>query len=198
MILDLISDFVHDVNDCIECIGFINELLALIKILNIGLIVTLHSNPGTLITKPRGHLGSEICRRAESVLFIKKDSKTGMRTITSSFEFGKNRNASDNIESHFNWNDTEMMFTSCEFNPANNKPQTVLKLEKLAKRIFDKNVSMPYTELWTLIKEELEISERTAKRKISDMENECIIYKKDNRYYIMLSDTNESENEQPF
>jgi hypothetical protein len=113
VIIDGLGDLVESVNDEEICNACINLLLSHAKRFNIGLLATIHHNPQPGNEKARGHLGSEAMRRAESVLIIKRDTENGVRTITTDFQHGKNRNASDRLESCFTWNEEAQMFLSC-------------------------------------------------------------------------------------
>jgi archaellum biogenesis ATPase FlaH len=114
LVVDGLADFVLDTNDLKECNPFLNELLALCKKHETAILTTIHSNPQKEAEKARGHLGSELMRRAESVMMIKHDRPTGIRSLTMNFTHGKNRNDSDNLECHFAWNDDADMFTTSE------------------------------------------------------------------------------------
>lgn len=70
VVIDGIADFIHSVNDEIEC----NELVDNFEKLSIKykapILCILHLNPGT--NKERGHLGSQLQRKSESVLVVTK------------------------------------------------------------------------------------------------------------------------------
>jgi hypothetical protein len=102
-----------DVNEAAEVNAWTFSILAQAKEKDFCIFGTLHPNPSDKIDrKARGHLGSELMRRAESVLSLTRD-ESGQRTVTMNFTHGKNRNAADNLESYFSWNDMEEMFISC-------------------------------------------------------------------------------------
>lgn len=114
VILDGLGDFVLDPNDPLECNAWIFEIMALSKQNEFGILATIHPNPGdTVNRKARGHLGSEAMRRAESVLLLSRDTVTNQRTLTMDFANGKNRNAGDNLETYFSWDEMTQMFLSC-------------------------------------------------------------------------------------
>jgi hypothetical protein len=109
LILDGAGDLVTDVNDlgqAIECRIWMRELT--VKY-DLSIFTTLHPNPGQV--KPRGHIGSEIVRECEGVMIIQ--NQDGVRTITTDFEHGKNRNNAP-VSSAFQWNDESSMFLSCD------------------------------------------------------------------------------------
>lgn len=71
--LDGVADFVADVNDAEECNGFVAELHALAIRFDCPIICVIHLNPNG--EKERGHLGSQLVRKAESNLKLEKDGE---------------------------------------------------------------------------------------------------------------------------
>lgn len=69
--LDGAADLVLDVNDAKECNELVAELHGLAIRYECAIVCILHLNPGT--EKARGHLGSQIERKAETNLKIEKD-----------------------------------------------------------------------------------------------------------------------------
>jgi hypothetical protein len=109
VIIDGAGDLVNDTNslvEAIECRVWFRELTSKYKV---SILTTLHPNKGTVT--PRGHIGSEIMREAETVLGVIKDDE--IRTITTDFPHGKSRN-SGNIEASYIWSDIANMFVSCD------------------------------------------------------------------------------------
>jgi hypothetical protein len=109
LVIDGIADFMHNSNDLMESGELEIWIRSLTQKYNVSILLTIHPNKGTYT--PRGHLGSELCRRSESVLAIKKEGVT--RVLTSDFEHGKNRNGAL-IESAFLWSDEKNYFISCD------------------------------------------------------------------------------------
>ena len=113
LIIDGLGDLAESVNDEEKNNALINMLLSHAKRLNVGLLATIHGNPNDK-EKARGWLGSEAMRKAESVLIIKRDGESGIRTITTDFQHGKNRSATDRLNACFTWDETAQMFLSCD------------------------------------------------------------------------------------
>jgi len=61
--------------------AFVAALGALAQEFNCAIFCVLHENPGTDIGKTRGHLGSELNRKAFANLRIDKDAETSVSTI---------------------------------------------------------------------------------------------------------------------
>lgn len=140
IILDGAGDFLIDTNNLAESNHFIDWINTFNP--SISIVVTIHTNPGT--DKVRGHLGSELMRRAESVFLLKKtkDEEGGItREITTNYEHGKVRNDGDNISIFYTYDEEIEMFVSdLEYIPTPSNPKKDNKIKNLvkkAKKIFD-------------------------------------------------------------
>lgn len=72
VVIDGIADLVRSTNDEIESVAIIEELYRLAGIYNTCIVCVLHLTPGGL--KLRGHLGSELQRKAAGIISIDKDT----------------------------------------------------------------------------------------------------------------------------
>ena len=70
VVIDGIADLQYDTNDLRESDALIGELMALSTNYNCHILCVLHTNPGT--DKARGHVGSSLQRKAETVLYVHK------------------------------------------------------------------------------------------------------------------------------
>lgn len=70
VVIDGIADLQRDTNDLRESEALVGELMALSTQYNCHIICVLHTNPGT--DKARGHVGSSLQRKAESVIYVHK------------------------------------------------------------------------------------------------------------------------------
>ena len=68
VVIDGIADLQRNTNDLEESDALVAELMALSTHTNTHIICVLHTNPGS--DKARGHLGSSLQRKAETVLFV--------------------------------------------------------------------------------------------------------------------------------
>ena len=68
IVIDGIADLQRNTNDLEESDALVAELMALSTLSNTHIICVLHTNPGS--DKARGHLGSSLQRKSESVLFV--------------------------------------------------------------------------------------------------------------------------------
>ena len=76
IVIDGIADLQRNTNDLEESDALVAELMALSTLSNTHIICVLHTNPGT--DKARGHLGSSLQRKAESVLFVHRSGESSI------------------------------------------------------------------------------------------------------------------------
>ena len=76
VVIDGVADLLYDSNDLRESEGLVGELMALSTAYNCHIINILHTNPGT--DKARGHIGSSLQRKSESVLYVHKVDHTSI------------------------------------------------------------------------------------------------------------------------
>ena len=76
VVIDGIADLLYNTNDIEESDGLIGELMALSTQYNCHIINVLHTNPGT--DKARGHIGSSLQRKSESVIYVHRDENTSI------------------------------------------------------------------------------------------------------------------------
>jgi hypothetical protein len=82
VLIDGIGDFLTDPNDPIQSFSLVDELHQLAIEYDFPFITVLHENPTSERGKTRGHLGSQLSRKAETNLRLSKD-KHGITTIYS-------------------------------------------------------------------------------------------------------------------
>ncbi len=68
VVIDGVADLLHNTNDLEESERLITELMALSTNHNCHILCVLHTNPNS--DKARGHLGSSLQRKAETVLYV--------------------------------------------------------------------------------------------------------------------------------
>jgi len=182
VIFDGGGDFVADTNSNIEA----NIFKDWINTFNptISVLATLHSNPTD--NKPRGHIGSELWRRSESVLLLRKVEGT-IREITAQFEMGKVRNDNDKVSNFYEWNEEEKMFLTTNYQAVKKNINTE-KHKELIKQIFDEanNTTLNYAYLiekvGTIRNTDKEASKKYTQRNILSL------LKKDNNGNYTIGD----------
>lgn len=106
IIIDGIADLVTDPNDAEDCFPLITRLHALAIEYSTAVISILHMNPGAEATKGRGHLGSQLERKAESNLTIEKDGNEVSRV----YGLKQRGKAITKDKAHcFKWSDEKQM-----------------------------------------------------------------------------------------
>jgi hypothetical protein len=81
VILDGVADLCSSPNDEAEALELVSELMALAHEYSCAIVCVLHENPGSIEGKTRGHLGSELNRKAFANLRIDKDAETSVSTL---------------------------------------------------------------------------------------------------------------------
>jgi hypothetical protein len=79
VLLDGYADMVMDVNDLKDCQAFVGELMMAANEQQMFIIGNLHLNPSS-DSKSRGHLGSEIERKAEGIITIERNQESNVAT----------------------------------------------------------------------------------------------------------------------
>ncbi len=134
--VDGVADLLDDVNDQAEANGLISGLVKLAVEINAPIITVLHENPAAPNTagKTRGHLGSQLERKAESNLRIVKDAD-GVSTIFS------DRCRRATIPQHsgprFQWSDDVKMHVTVESAEAGKSEAAKEQQEADLQEIFD-------------------------------------------------------------
>lgn len=142
VVFDGSSDFVADVNNGIEANNFIEWLNTFHPY--ISTIHTIHTNPSD--DKPRGHLGSELLRRASGVLLAKR-IEDGVVQLTSNFDNGKVRWGS-HFTTHFSYNSDAEMMLSVDFTPPTRKTQeNEEKYVQMAKEIYSHHTHLFFADI---------------------------------------------------
>lgn len=183
LILDGAGDMVTDSNDLLQAIECRIILRELTNKYNLSIFTSLHPNPNSV--KPRGHIGSEMLREAETALLAKKLSGEN-RIITTDFELGKSRNAG-HVTAGYYWSVEHKMFLSSEVDmPINDR--TAIKTERIQSIIQDvlpPETALSYMELVRLIVGKALCSEATAKRYITAADvNKWLTKRSDGKYVL--------------
>ena len=81
VVIDGIRDLMHDINSSTEASKLVGDLMQWTGEQNIHILTVLHLNKGD--DNARGHIGTELNNKAESVLLIAKDNTDADRSIVS-------------------------------------------------------------------------------------------------------------------
>ncbi|MDR0505915.1 MAG: toprim domain-containing protein [Dysgonamonadaceae bacterium] len=184
VVIDGIADLVRCANDEAESVGVIDELYRLAGIYKTCIVCVLHFIPNGL--KLRGHLGSELQRKAAAILSIEKDENPQISVVKAL----KVRDGSplDVPLVQFAWNkDLEMHAYIGEKPKEEKEKRKETELTGVAKTIFSKQRHCTYIDLCEQIQTLLDVKERTAKSYIKFMKDrEIVLRDASNQSYFIL------------
>lgn len=174
VVIDGIGDLLPGVNEEEGSVALIEELIRMAAIYNTVVVCVLHMAPSGL--KLRGHLGSEVQRKAAGILLIEKDDSTDSSLIKAL----KVRDGSplDVPIMEFGWSKEEGRHVFLgEKGPKENAKHKSIDLRALAQEIYGELRSMASRELAQKIAAHMEIQERRARDYIKHMREYGIIEK---------------------
>ncbi|GHV05980.1 topoisomerase [Bacteroidia bacterium] len=184
VVIDGIADLVRCANDEAESVGVIDELYRLAGIYKTCIVCVLHFIPNGL--KLRGHLGSELQRKAAAILSIEKDENPQISVVKAL----KVRDGSplDVPLVQFAWDKETEMHTYFGEKPKEEKEKRKeTELAGVAKTIFANQRFCTYVDLCEQIQRLLDVKERTAKSYIKFMrEKEIILRDASNQSYFII------------
>lgn len=172
VIIDGVADLVRSANDELESVEVIDELYRLAGFYHCCVVCVLHFVPNGI--KLRGHIGSELQRKAAGILSIEKDTNPAFSVV----KCIKVRDGSplDIPMMSFGWDKTEDMFVYMGVKSKEDKEkQKSTDLRNIAASIFEKADSLTYGELTDAIVDMMEVKPRTAKEYIRYMREKAII-----------------------
>lgn len=158
LFLDGIGDLVANVNDPQESNAFVAGLHYLAIQQACPLIGVIHFNPGS--EKTRGHLGSQLERKAETNLRLDREAD-GATVIWSD----KQRRApiSKDFGPRFTWDEEAGMHTSVISRAENKRDARVLELREMFLGAFEKGSKRTYSDLIKWVKMEVGKGQSTSK-----------------------------------
>jgi hypothetical protein len=174
VVIDGIADLVRCANDEAESIGVIDELYRLAGIYKTCIVCVLHFVPNGM--KLRGHLGSELQRKAAAILSIERDEEPQISVVKAL----KVRDGSplDVPLIQFSWNKELQMHTFIgEKTKEEKEKRKETELTGVARTVFSRQRYCTYVDLCEQIQSILDVKERTAKSYIKFMRDREIILK---------------------
>jgi hypothetical protein len=184
VVIDGVADLVRCANDEAESVGMIDELYRLAGIYKTCIVCVLHFIPNGM--KLRGHLGSELQRKAAAILSIERDEDPQISVVKAL----KVRDGSplDVPLIQFSWDKELGMHTYIGDKPKEEKDKRKeMELMGVARTVFSKQLFCTYADLCEQIQSILDVKERTAKSYIKFMrEREIIIKDAANANYFII------------
>ncbi|MDA0984606.1 MAG: bifunctional DNA primase/helicase [Bacteroidetes bacterium] len=176
VVIDGIADLIEGVNDEERSVMLIEELFRLASIYQTCIVCVLHLSPSGY--KLRGHLGSEVQRKAAGIISIEKDEDK----LNSLVKALKVRDGSplDIPQVIIGWDD-ELKFHV--YKGTNDKvpvkKQKSVELREIAEDIYSEHFDLGYTELVEQLKFRTGVKDRQAKNYIKTMVEEGILCQSD-------------------
>ena len=182
VVIDGVADLIRSANDEAESTSVVEELYRLAGIYHTCIVVVLHFTPNGF--KLRGHIGSELQRKAAAIISIEKDENP-MFSVVKAIKV-RDGNPLDMPMTLFTWDKEKGMFVSAgQKSQEDTKRRKYDKLSKVAATAFQKKDIYTYSELTAIIVKELDCANRTAKDYINYMLLEGIITKADTNKYVL-------------
>ena len=171
VILDGIADFIADPNDPAEAFTAVDRLHRLAVTHDTAIISVLHVNPGSESNKTRGHLGSQLERKAETNLMLEKDDEgvSALFTRTS-----RHADISRQDGPRFRWDEKAMMHVSIESGRAVAAKETSSRLRMIAADVFGSG-GLKYTAAISAVSKAAKVGDKRAETLFSDMKKAGII-----------------------
>ena len=172
VVIDGIADLIRSANDETESIAIVDELYRLAGIYNTCIICVLHFVPNGI--KLRGHIGSELQRKAAGILSIEKDDNPEYSVVKAL----KVRDGSplDVPMMLFGWDKAEDMHVyRGEKSKEDKEKRKTDELIAVVKETFRNSFKLTYQELCEVLMREMEIKDRTAKKYIAYMKEQHIL-----------------------
>ena len=180
VVIDGIADLIRSANDETESIAIVDELYRLAGIYNTCIICVLHFVPNGI--KLRGHIGSELQRKAAGILSIEKDDNPEYSVVKAL----KVRDGSplDVPMMLFGWDKAEDMHVyRGEKSKEDKEKRKTDELIAVVKEAFRNSFKLTYQELCEVLMREMEIKDRTAKKYIAYMKEQRILAQDTNGNY---------------
>lgn len=174
VVIDGIADLLNGVNDEESSVKLIEELFRMAAIYNTCIICVVHMAPSGM--KLRGHLGSEVQRKAAGILLIEKETNVNCSVVKAL----KVRDGSplDVPLIQFGWSKIEGRHIYLgEKSKEESETRKLNELNEVVKVIFSKKQFISSSELVKLVMEEMDVKERMARNYIKFMKDHEIIEK---------------------
>ena len=172
VVIDGIADLIRSANDETESIAIVDELYRLAGIYNTCIICVLHFVPNGI--KLRGHIGSELQRKAAGILSIEKDENPEYSVVKAL----KVRDGSplDVPMTLFGWDKAlDMHVYRGEKSKEDKDKRKSNELHAVIRDAFRSATRLSYQQLCEILMRELDIKDRTAKKYIAYMKEQGIL-----------------------
>jgi archaellum biogenesis ATPase FlaH len=172
IVIDGIADFVYSINEERDCNLIIDSFIKMAEQHKTVIALVIHQNPGK--DKTRGHLGSQLERKAESIIKITK--KKGFSEVTPLHL--RNAGGFDPIKFSFN---SELGYHTL-FYGVDEDNEEKSSIDFLSK-IFSGNAVLKRQEIIRKIMDEFGIKDKAAYRRLSEKYKDFLAFDKSTKTY---------------
>ncbi len=174
VIIDGVADIALDPNDAKECFAIVAELHALADIHQCMILCVLHENPNTETGKTRGHLGSQLERKAQTSIVIEKGAD---EVVSMHARQARSCHWPKAEAVYFQFDKDHGMHVTVS-DPSNRRiakkiAAKTIKLQELADEVI--NGPMTHGELEAAIMTAERVTDRTARTRIKEMRQAGVI-----------------------
>jgi len=183
VLLDGVADFIMDPNDPAEAFAWVEELHQLAIRYDTIILCVLHENPGSEIGKTRGHLGSQLERKAETNLRLMKDTD-GVTVVFT--ERSRQAHIPRDRGPRFKWDNEAMRHVSCEVEVRNKQTEKALELVMFANQVFSDvpaDVGLGWAEVIERVQRIDELSMSGARKRLAALVAKKAVRHAGNRYF---------------
>lgn len=182
--LDGYADLIHNVNDPMETDPYVAELHAAAIQCDTVIFGVIHENPSSAEGKTRGHLGSQLTRKAETNLRLEKDKTTGIFTVYS--DQSRNCHLPKGQGPRFVWCDQAKDFVDVEPVGVAKRDAKMEGMKELAEDVFRdaKSRGMPRAAVLELIAKLDGLKEGGARHRFDAMRKAGILTQKGDGNWI--------------
>jgi hypothetical protein len=179
VIVDGVADLVLDPNDPAEAFSTVERLHRLAIEHDTIIVCVIHVNPSAENGKTRGHLGSQLERKAESNFCVEKD-EAGVSTIYSINS--RHAHISKNDGPRYRWDDAKGMHVSVESSKEEAAAETSERLKIYAEEAF-RDVALKYVAARKAIMHVAAVKETRAEVLLKDMVKAGLVTKDATGFY---------------
>ncbi|OYU99358.1 MAG: hypothetical protein CFE26_25810 [Verrucomicrobiales bacterium VVV1] len=175
VLIDGVADLCLDPNDPAEAFALVGRLHALAVDHDCLILLAIHENPGSEAGKTRGHLGSQLERKAETPFRLAKDAATGTTTIWS--DRARHGHIPREQGSCFSWSDEAGMHVSRGSASAIKASAKNAKFREEAETAFGDQESLSYSALVESIMKTANLKIDASKKRVQSYCAEGIVSK---------------------
>lgn len=180
VLIDGVADLCASPNDDVEAFALVARLHEMAIRFGCPIVTVLHENPGGVPGKTRGHLGSQLERKAETNLRLAKDAK-GVTTVWT--ERARHCHVPKDQGYCFEWSVEHAMHVSSSGASEARKASERDSMRVDVDLVFEGATDLSYGQLVGVIGQALELKIRAAKNRVKQWQQKGVIQKRtDGRY----------------